>query len=79
MIENSIYGNWYIKGQTFEQIKARLDSSGIEIPKETSNISIVIIYHPDNQKHEENHQRVIKFWGKIFEEADIQYEVRANF
>ncbi len=77
MIENSQFGNFYNQKQTFAQVKNQLDSSGFSFPKDT-RIKVIILYHADNQKHEKQHDKAMRFWQKLFEDADIEFEVRAN-
>ncbi len=77
MIENSRFGNFY-RQNDFKKAKAQLDSSGVSIP-ENSNVKIIILYDPSgNSKKEAQFERAMGYWAKIFEAANISYEVRPN-
>ncbi len=78
MIENSSIGNFY-KDKPFAEVKARLDSSGVKIPHNTSNIKVIILYNPNGDaKKERQFERAMGFWQPILTEAGISYIVKAN-
>ena len=77
MIENSEYGNFY-REQKFEIAKMMLDSSGASLV-DPGNLKIVILYDPQGDpRHEQQFNRAMKYWGQLFEEVNISWEVKPN-
>lgn len=79
MVENSQYANFYRSNQKFESIRDSLARSGVSFPENSSNLKVVILYNPKDQKHEIQHENAMRYWDKLFQDADIKYEIKANF